>query len=177
MRTLLALFLISSALPLAAQKPKPAKFEISTGYAYVHSNAPPGECGCFSLNGGSAALSYNLAHHVSVAGDIAVVHNSNVDASGTALTLTSYTFGPQYSVSMKRLSPYGHVLLGGAYEVKGQGNSSAFAMTLGGGLDLSLSHRWSWRLVQADYYLTHFGNSANSRQNNLRLGTGVVFRF
>ena len=26
--------------------------EASAGYSFIHANAPPGQCGCFSANGG-----------------------------------------------------------------------------------------------------------------------------
>jgi outer membrane immunogenic protein len=172
-----ALFLMCLALPLAAQQQETPRVEISGGYTYVRANAPPGNCGCFSANGGSASLAYNVTPHLGLASDLAVVHNGNVNGSNIGLTLTSYTFGPQYSWRVSSLTPFGHILVGGAHEAAGQVDASAFAMNLGGGLDLRLSHRWSLRLLEADYYLTHFANSVNSHQNNLRLGAGVVFKF
>jgi hypothetical protein len=33
------------------------------------------------------------------------------------------------------------------------------------------------RAIQADYYLTHFDNGVNTRQNNFRIGVGLVIRF
>lgn len=30
---------------------------------------------------------------------------------------------------------------------------------------------------ETDYYLTHFGNGLNDRQNNFRFSVGVIFRF
>jgi len=47
-------------------------------------------------------------------------------------------------------------------------------MNLGGGVDLKLTKLIAWRLIQAEYLLTHF---ARSNQNNVRLSTGLVFRF
>ena len=42
----------------AAQSPtaseKPPRTKLVLGYAYLHSSAPPGGCGCFNLSGGSA---------------------------------------------------------------------------------------------------------------------------
>jgi hypothetical protein len=57
-------------------------------------------------------------------------------------------------------------------------------MSLGGGFDFRWSRRLSIRPIQADYLLTHFNefetfqlNTSNSRQNNVRLSTGLVFHF
>ena len=57
------------------------------------------------------------------------------------------------------------------------GSGNGFAMTAGGGLDVTLSHHFSLRAVQADYFLTRFSNSGNDRQNNFRIGAGIVYRF
>lgn len=170
-----ALLLMCLVLPLAAQQAETPRVEISAGYAYVRANEPPGGCGCFSLNGGSASVVYNLTRNFGLVGDLAVVHNGNVNGSNLGVTLTSYTFGPQYSLPIHRLKPFVRILVGGVYE--SAGDSSAFAANVGGGLDLHLDRRWSLRILEADYYLTHFPNGVNSHQNNLRIGTGLVFSF
>jgi outer membrane immunogenic protein len=172
------LFLTCFSLAAAAQEAKTPRFEVSGGYIYVHANAPPGECGCFPLNGGNVSGAYNLTRLIGIVGDLAVVHNGNVDGSNTGVTLTSYTFGPQFSLrTSNRLTPFGQILIGGAHESAGPASASAFAMNLGGGVDLGLHPHWSIRLLEADYYLTLFPNAMNSRQNNLRIGTGIVFKF
>jgi outer membrane immunogenic protein len=33
-------------------------FEVSQGYSYLRANAAPGQCGCFSMNGGSGAFAH-----------------------------------------------------------------------------------------------------------------------
>jgi outer membrane immunogenic protein len=52
-------------------------------------------------------------------------------------------------------------------------------MTVGGGVDVKISRRFSIRPAQVDYLLTRFnefGTGAQT-QNNLRVSTGVVFHF
>jgi opacity protein-like surface antigen len=59
-------------------------------------------------------------------------------------------------------------------------SQNAFAMTVGGGLDYRLSSRFSIRPAQVEYLLTRFNEFTDSRaqsQNNLRVSTGIVFRF
>ena len=34
--------------------------EAGFNYNYIRANAPPGQCGCFGFNGGSASFAYNL---------------------------------------------------------------------------------------------------------------------
>jgi len=59
---------------------------------------------------------------------------------------------------------------------------NAFAMTVGGGLDIKINRRFAVRLVQAEYLYTHFGNgncplavcNQNNSQNSFRLTSGIV---
>ncbi len=57
------------------------------------------------------------------------------------------------------------------------GSDNAFAIAAGGGLDVNLTHHIALRAFEADYYLTRYTNGANTRQNNLRVYVGVIFRF
>ncbi len=176
-----ALLLLFAAAPAPAQDSP--RLEVSAGYTFVRANAPPGDCGCFSMNGGTAALAFNLTTRLGVVADFTAVHTGNVDATGEGLTLFSYLFGPRYSLRTgSRFIPFGEAFVGGAH-ASGLGYSgdagpaSAFAAAAGGGLDFAVSRRVGVRLLEADYYFTHFQNAENSRENNLRLSFGVVFRF
>ena len=57
------------------------------------------------------------------------------------------------------------------------GNGTAFAMTVGGGVDVRVSPRIAIRLAQAEYLMTRFPDGLSNRQDNFRFGAGVVFRF
>jgi hypothetical protein len=51
---------------------------------------------------------------------------------------------------------------------------------VGGGIDYRLSSRFSIRPAKLDYLLTRFNelnNNNRQSQNNLRVSTGIVFRF
>jgi peptidoglycan-associated lipoprotein len=185
--TLLGLALTLSPLrpALVAAQEVPLA-EMGADYNYVHTNAPPGGCGCFSMNGGDGWFAYNLTDTVAAVAQLSSQHASNVGAPGSDLTLTSYLFGPRYSWRKAgRFVPFSQVLLGGAYAsgtfapgtAGYPGSSNAFAMTVGAGLDIALNRRVAVRAFQADYYLTHFANSVNDHQNNLRISAGLVFRF
>jgi outer membrane immunogenic protein len=156
-----------------------SKFEVGADYNYVRSNAPPGGCTCFSLNGGDASFAYHFDSAFAAVAEISSVHAGNIAGSGADLTLTSYLFGPRYHWhNHTKFTPFGHVLLGGAHagtSLAGAG-SDAFAAKIGGGVDYALTHRFSLR-PQANYYLTHFANGVNDHQNNLQLGAGLVFHF
>jgi outer membrane immunogenic protein len=161
--------------------------ELALAYNYVHSNTPAGDCGCFSLNGGSATFAWPLRHAgLSLVGDVSVTHAGSISSSGLDLTLGTYTAGARYSLPGGHLRPFGQVLVGVAHSsgslVEGSDASTAssgaaFASLMGGGVDLHATHHFSIRLVEADYLLTTFYNGSNNHQNNLRISTGVVLRF
>jgi outer membrane immunogenic protein len=175
------------AVPAVAQSNPPALWEAAAGYNFVHTNAPPSGCGCFSMNGGTASIARRFTPSFSIAGEFKGVTNSNVSASGHSLTLLTYLAGPRYLLlpGRGRFSPFAQVLVGGVhasgalYAASGSpsGSANAFAASMGGGVDVSLNRHVALRLVEADYLLTLLPNGVNSRQNNLSLSTGVVFRF
>jgi peptidoglycan-associated lipoprotein len=56
MKLNLAILLIAFACATSAasaQTAAPYTWEVDAGYNFVHSNAPPTGCGCFSMNGGT----------------------------------------------------------------------------------------------------------------------------
>lgn len=181
---LLAVMLVACLLaanPAGAQ----SAFDVGAGYSYVHTNAPAGDCGCFSMNGGNGWLGFHLGHGVAIVGEVAVQHAGNIANTGADLTLTSFLAGPRYTVdAFGRLQPFAQVLLGGAHASgglspsnSGYGSSNSFAAIAGGGLEVWLNERIALRAIEADYYYTGFNNGANDRQNNLRIGAGLVIRF
>jgi outer membrane immunogenic protein len=176
----LAAFLFA-AIPAAAQ----SAFDVGAGYTYVRTNAPAGDCGCFSMNGANGWVEFHLGHGVAIVGELAVQHAGNIANTGADLTLTSFLAGPRYTVhAFGRLQPFAQVLLGGAHASgglspsnSGFGSSNSFAAIAGGGLEFQLTERVAIRAIEADYYYTRFNNGTNDRQNNLRIGAGLVFRF
>jgi len=166
-----------------AAKPRP---ELALNYTYLHANAPPGGCGCFSLNGGSAEFAWPVGlRGVAVAGDVTVAHANTIGSSNASLTLSAFTTGVRYSPPLKqtRFQPFGQVLIGyghisGSFtQSQAATSSDGFAANVGGGLDARVSRRLSLRLIEADYLVTTFDNGVNNHQNLLRLSAGVVLRF
>ena len=197
---LLLAFAVVSTASAVAQAPAPApaqaataqqpRAELALDYSYLRSNAPPGDCGCFNLNGGSATFAWTLKPegHFALVGDITAAHAGSISSSGYDLTLSSYTVGARYrfKVPQPSLQPFGQLLVGIAHSsgslVEGQSPATAnagaaFAANFGGGLDLRANRRFSVRLVEANYLLTTFDNGTNNHQNNLRVSAGVVMHF
>jgi len=166
-----------------AAKPRP---ELALNYTYLHANAPPGGCGCFSLNGGSAEFAWPVGlRGVALAGDVTVAHANKIGNSNSSLTLSSFTTGVRYSPPLKRTryQPFGQLLIGYSHlsgpftQSQVATSSNGFAAHLGGGLDARVSRRLALRLIEADYLVTTFDNGVNNHQNLLRLSAGIVLRF
>jgi outer membrane immunogenic protein len=193
---LLTIAAVSVALAVAQSDAQPApasdklpRAELALNYSYLRSNAPPGGCGCFNLNGGSATFAWPVKPgSFALAGDVTVAHAGAISSTGDSLTLSTFTAGGRYlpKLGHSALQPFGQALVGLAHSSgtlvqgtnPGAGNAgAAFAANLGGGLDLRANRRFSVRLVEADYLLTTFDNGSNNHQNNLRISAGAVVRF
>jgi outer membrane immunogenic protein len=156
-------------------------------YQWVRTNAGPGQCGCFGLNGGGISGSWNFHGPWSVVTDFSSEFTSSAPITGNSLTLTSYLAGARYYLPQRWLhgrhkpQPFAQLLLGAAHAgggVAGIGDASyGFATRMGGGIDVPVSSHFAVRAIQLDYYLTHFANAVNDHQNNLLVGAGIVFHW
>lgn len=179
---LLAALLLCTA---AARGQGASPLEVSLGYSYMRANAPPGQCGCFNMNGGSGSLAASLGHGVSAVADVGGYFQNNVVGSGRSLTLETFLFGPRYSIRhAKKWTPFAQFLAGGAHgsgtlygTATSSGSASGFSLSGGGGLDWNVNRNVSVRLFQAEYLMTRLPNAVNGYQNDLRLTFGVVFHF
>jgi hypothetical protein len=58
-----------------------------------------------------------------------------------------------------------------------QSSDNSSALQVGGGANISLSHRLAARAFEANWLRTALPNATTNVQNSLRLGAGLVFRF
>jgi len=181
-QSIFALLLIAAISPAHAQ--------LALGYTFLDSNAPPGGCGCFNLNGGNATFAMPVKPGMfDLVGDITVTHAGGITSSGYTLTLSTFTVGGRYlhSLGHSPLQGYAQALLGVVHSsgtlipAPSPGVTSnagaTLAANLGGGVDLHINRRFSVRLAEVDYMVTTFDNSVNNRQNHLRVSSGIVVRF
>jgi len=158
------------------------QFEVSGTYSYVRANAANSDGG-YNLNGGSASFAYNFSDRFAVVADGGIYRFGGLP-SGIDSTMYTYLFGPRYNFrKVSRVTPFAEVLLGGGRLNASSGGISAgengFSMAIGGGLDWPLRHRFSIRLIEADYLLTRFDRvtGTSATQNDVRISAGLVFRF
>ena len=180
-----AILLLAGASGAAAQGSYSG--DAAAAYHWVHSNAGPGECGCFGLNGGVISGSWNFHGPWSVVADISSEFSGSAPVAGDSLTLTSFLAGARYKIPQPWLDgdhkpqPFVQILLGAAHAgggVAGVADGSfEFATRMGGGIDVPVSSHFAVRVIQLDYYLTTFANATNDHQNNLLIGAGIVYHW
>ena len=91
-------------VPSAPATDKPFRSELALSYSYMRSNAPPGGCGCFNLNGGSATFAWPIKPgRFALAGDVTVDHSGTVSNSGDTLTLSAFS-GSAFSSAYRPLT-------------------------------------------------------------------------
>lgn len=155
--------------------------ETTVGYAFLHVNAPPGQCGCFSANGGYVSAVFNMPRGFSVVADLAADHTGAIGSTTQAITVFNYLFGPRYSFRQvsKRFVPYGQILGGGSQELSSYAavhTVHGVAFSIGGGVTTTLRPHFGWTIVEADWIHSYVPNAQNNLQNDLRVGTGFTFR-
>jgi len=183
---LTATLALSAALPLHAQHTfgvEPGRtpvLETSLGYTFVHANAPPGQCGCFSASGGFGSVVFNAVHGFSIVADLNVVHAGNI-AGTQSITVFNYLFGPRYSMrsASRRFTPYAQALGGGSQELSSYSavqNIQGAAFSVGGGLSTVLKPHLGWTIVEADWIHSYIPNAQNNLQHDVRVSTAITFR-
>lgn len=185
MRSFLLLAMLSS-VPVAVSGQQTLPVEIAAAYNYVHTNAPPSGCGCFSLQGGSGAVLWNLSPRTEPLFKISVTRADAVNGTSSNLVLTSYLAGARFPLlSRGRFAPYAEAAVGAVHatgtlitrSTANGGAETTFAATIGGGLRVNLTTHLALQAVQADYYVTQVPNGVDGQQNNLLLSAGVLLRF
>jgi opacity protein-like surface antigen len=192
------------SIPYSARTNSPTpKLDMFLGYSYLRAT-PTLAAGnrMVHLNGGSTSLAYNFNSYLGLVADFGgfndtqlrlsgAAPSSVVNSSGNAFT---YLFGPRMSFRKnRRITPFAQVLFGGIHAsdvtlssgCTGVGcillpSETKFAMTAGGGLDLNVRRHLAIRLIQAEYLMTSFDDPSTGKgatQNDIRLSTGLVFRF
>jgi opacity protein-like surface antigen len=190
-----------------------AKADVYLGYAYTRFNSAT-FVPAFSANGGIGQLQYHVTPVFGIIADFGGTHNGNISGFQIDQTAFTYMFGPRVNLHpMGKFKPFFEIAFGGTRvsrsfplsagtpaqvinlctTVSGcsgtrfSSTQNAFSMLVGGGLDMKVSPRLSFRPIELEYYLTRFQPlnvqgvfptlNTNSNQNNLRYSAGIKFSF
>jgi opacity protein-like surface antigen len=184
---------VAMSFPAHAQKEAP-KVELAGSYAYMRTNlkGTGGWSEGLQVNGGTGSLTFNINRSIGIVGEIGGYNSSTISsASGQDISYASYLFGPRYYFrKWDTVTPYIQTLFGG---VKGNHalfatgdptnelintGTNAFAWTIGGGMQASVTKHLAVQVFQAEYFMTKWtGFTSGNRQNNFRIETGLVWRF
>jgi hypothetical protein len=155
------------------------------------------------VNGWNASLAVNANSWLGFVGDFSghygpVDYNASDSINnltfGTRTRVHQYMVGPQFSRRGDSTRLFVRALIG-AVTVKQSVSiedlninetETGLAVGAGGGLDIRINDRLSWRAVQADYFWYRFGQpklivngaqiSNSTTQNNFRISTGLIFK-
>lgn len=195
--------LLSFALTAAAEEP--SRFEAYFGYDWIEFNPDTPNIPSFNANGGSSQLVYNFYKGVGITFEGGVV-NKETFSGLFDNRQAHFLIGPRYGFhNHSRFTPFGEILFGGGYasvstsladiplapsvlpstaitvpdnvSARLTASRTSFAMMTGGGVDIRLSKHFTYRLFDADYYLTRpisFISGGNVNKNNFRVTTGVA---
>lgn len=169
------------------------EFEIAGLFSYI--NFMPGAENNFNNYGATGSFAYNANKWLGLVAEFGGYRFSRdiyvLPPGATQQVLASikgnqqtYLFGPR--LNWRRFNyfvPFAEVLFGGGHgssEITGDNSQSDFAMAAGGGVDVIITKNVAWRFLQADYLMTNYSGSelaASARQNNFRIGSGIVLRW
>ena len=172
-------------VPLAKAQEEPSKVDLYGGYYYarfnVNANVPGiAPSATYIGKGGGGQFEYNVENWLGVVGDLAGFYATSSGNGSFAGGVFTYLLGPRVNFRRGRITPFVQALFGGAWTTDGIAKSTGpennFAMTAGGGIDFKVSRHVSVRPIQAEYFMTKIPDGLNNRQDNLRLGAGIVLR-
>ncbi|MGH9528412.1 MAG: hypothetical protein ACRD2S_00665 [Terriglobales bacterium] len=127
------------------------------------------------------AYTYNFAPHFGMEGDYGLNWNNGYREQ-------TVSAGPRVQFGAEGVTAFMHTLLSwNRLDVPGLSANNGLGSVLGGGMDLNLTRRFSYRLFEADYVWGHHSYTnivttdapglARVGLNGVRLRTGLVFNF
>ncbi len=163
----------------------PTSGNVFFGYSYFNTNVPGANR--INTNGWEASFEGKIVPFLGMVADFdshyGTANFPAVDCPGVGCPLPpssanvsahNFLFGPRVSVPAGKFRPFGEFLIGAGHINAGAaGSDTSFATAIGGGLDYRIVRPVAWRF-QGDYIHT---NLFGTGENNVRLSTGIVFRF
>ena len=181
MRKLVSIAILLFALTALAAAQIPTAGNVFFGYSYYSTNISTIDRA--NTNGWEGTLEGKVLPWVGILADFSGHYGSEkfefVCPGGPCsisrnIAEHNVLFGPRVSLSVGKLRPFAEVEIGvGHVNANAAGTDTSFATAVGGGLDYTLFRPVAWRF-QGDYVHTSF---FSRHQDNVRISTGIVFRF
>src|SRR3954471_20121098 len=175
MKKIVCLMVLVVLCSLAAFAQDVPKLEWFLGYNYVRVNSTT-QISPYSANGGSSQVAYNFSKYISGVFDIGGYHNGVVNGFNIDNTMLSYLWGPRVNIRKGRVIPYFNTLFGGVWfgastaklvtpctstscggptstTERAAGSLNAFAMAIGGGLEIKINKNPSFRPFLLVYFI------------------------
>ncbi len=177
----------ASVAPSPPQRGFSSEFpwQVGVSYEYVRFRVPGGS---FNLHGFNTSIVRYAGNWFGLEGDVsgdfgtipkALTATFVSPPSALKARLVLYSAGPRLAYrGNARIQPWVHALFGGAHAritqtAKNPNTFNVFGMTAGGGVDIKVGPRASWR-VEGDYLGTRF---AKVWQKSVTIKSGIVFNF
>ena len=180
MKTRASLLLLLLSAPCLAQTGHPL-VEVYSGFSYVRIDSD--ERDNRNLYGWNGSLSVNANRTFGFTVDASGHYQDNIIQRSRFFSLLA---GPRFTARNDHTTTFAHILLGGTHQHERVNTltnhfttrANAFAVALGGGVDVNVSPHFGVRVIQAEYVLTRFNHAASGKavQHNARVGIGIVFR-
>ncbi len=174
---------VGCAAALSAQENTLPRFEVGVLYSGKHLDAGNNNSQ-ITGNGGAGYFEYNINKWLGGVADFGGYANTSNRIDDKLFT---YMFGPRFNWRHKHFNPYAQALFGGgeAWSNMTSTSENTFAVAIGGGVDVALTHHIALKPVQVEYFRTQFnseqlgGPTSNfgDHQNGVRYSAGVVFMF
>ncbi len=184
MRNVIAVMVLILTVSLAGVAQDVPKAQVFGGVSWLHiddmnATAVTGISVKKNYWGWVAAPQYNFNKWLGAKADISGHYGTPV-TGGPSGSSYSFLFGPQFSIRGEHATPFVHTLFGINRIAAGSTSDSAYAMALGGGIDVKVNDRFAVRLGQLDWlYTRHNFTSAGLKdhQGNIRYAGGIVINF
>jgi hypothetical protein len=158
-------FVFLSSISARAQN----SWEVFAGYSYEALARLPQAIPAKNLSGIEVAVQYKFKDWLGVVGEV----DGHWAVSGSASRALNVLGGAQFSYP-RRISPYGHVLVGYGHGYTNGIWDNSLSVAIGGGVDMQLARLLSWRIIEGDDVITRYFGAV---EHNPRISTGLVLRF